>query len=270
MDKYLFTDGTGGVKEVHSKEELENLARAAPKPEWIRIWVFNSQEWIAYSDFKKTSTPKTKKENPATGSLRPSIRTGNQWLKKFMLFSVAGSALLLVYNFSRIKWRKASPVQIFAARPANVPYINNDSLVQEIEFIRGQKLDRTTKTNLGIRNGWPDRILLQLKSERDTSSAGSKFYNTEITIDNTTGYQLDKAIVKFSVWNNGERTRTDTLEFSNISYAAPSKKIFQETFRGDSLSLSFETIKAKSFNFCYSADKTSNYGNTADRWYCRE
>jgi len=272
MEKYLFTDGTGGVKEVQSKEELDGLVRSAPKPELIRIWVFNTQEWIGFADFNQPVSVKNRKEIPVAKNTAPASRSrnGKQWLKKFLAFSITGSAIILVYNFTRIEWKKALPVHIYAVRPENVPLIDNDSLVNSIELTRGQKLDRTTKTNLRIRNDWPNRILLQLKSERDTSSAGTRFYQTEVIIDNTTGYMIDQAIVKFTVWKNGRSQQSDTLQFKNVSYALAAQRQLNGIFKGDSLSVSFQSIKAKSFNFCYSLDKKSNYGSVSDKWYCRE
>jgi hypothetical protein len=273
MEKYLFADGTGGVKEAHSKEELDQLIQAAPKKELVRIWVFNTPEWLSYSDFSKSRNGHTKKERPAAvveRKLPVKSLAGKQWLKKFLFFSFTGSAIFLVYNFTRIEWKKAAPVRVIAGRPANSPLINTDSLVQVIEFTRGQKVDRTTRTNLRIRNGWPDRVLLRVDSDRDTSSAGTRFYNTEVTIDNTTGYTIDQAVVKLSIWKKGSLNTSDTLVFNNVGYAFPSRRIMTNNYKGDSISVSFQTIKAKSFNFCYSADKTSNYGNVNDRWFCRE
>ncbi len=288
MEKYLFVDETGGVREVQSKEELNSLIQSAPRADSIRIWVFNTHEWISYADFSrnhkgnsprvrtngKQSTSPTKKDDPvlpaANGEeyMRPS--NGKHWLKKLLFFSLAAVAIFLVYNFTLIDWKKASSLNITADHPANVPPVDTDSIIQTIERYRGQKLDRTTRTNLRIRNGWPDRILLQLHAERDSSSAGSRFYNIELSIDNTTGYNIDNAVVKLTTWKNMTVNSSDTLLFRNISYALVAKRLLKNSYRADSLSVSFQSIKARSFNFCYSADKKSNYGNAGDRWFCRE
>ena len=89
-------------------------------------------------------------------------------------------------------------MEITAARPNNVPLMDVDSLIQEIEFVRGQKLDRVTATNLRIRNTWPDRMQLKLKSERETANGDTKFYNVNLFIDNSTGYNIDQAIVELT------------------------------------------------------------------------
>ena len=288
MEKYLFVDNTGGVREVQSKEELNSLIQSAPRADSIRIWVFNTHEWISYADFSKN-----RNEIPGNGPTNGKQSNGNKkiadsvipatngeghitsfkrrhWLNKVLFFSLPAVALLLVHNFTLIDWKKASPLNITADHPANVPPVDTDSIIQTIEMFRGQKLDRTTRTNLRIRNGWPDRILLQLHAERDSSNAGSRFYNIELSIDNTTGYNIDNAIVKLTTWKNMTVNSSDTLLFRNISYALVAKRMLKNSYRADSLSVSFQGIKARSFNFCYSADKKSNYGNAGDRWFCRE
>ena len=271
MEKYLFTDGTNGVREVHSQEELKKIVESAARPDLIRIWVFNTHEWISCTDFNKQYSFSKKQTPDNTIIKRKQIAVpARRWLSKTLLFTITGAAIFLVYNFTRVEWKKAMPVSITADRPANVPLMDADSLIQEIEMTRGQKLDKITRTNLRLRNTWPERILLQLNAGRDTSSAGSRFHDVELTIDNTTGYNLDNAIVKLTAWKNNEVSATDTFRFGSISYAMPAKRIIKDSYRADSLSVSFSSLKAKAFNFCYSTDKKSNYGNNTDKWFCRE
>jgi hypothetical protein len=145
-----------------------------------------------------------------------------------------------------------------------------DSLVREIEFMRNQKLDKTTATNLRIRNTWPDRMQLKLKSDRQASNGDVKFYNVSLFIDNSTGYNVDQAIVELARWKNNEVTGRDTVQFNFVGYAQPSTRLIPGEYRGDSLSVSFLSLRSKAFNFCYAAEKESNYGNLNDRWFCRE
>src|SRR5436190_19373270 len=206
MDKYLFTDGNG-VKEVQSKEELQALTAAANKPELIRIWAFNTNEWISYSRFTNGNKPEPlKKINGAAKAIEAPVAkrssNGLRGLKRFMAFIVAGTVIFLIYNFTKISWEKAGPLNITADRPANVPYINMDSLFQSIEVSRGVIIDKVTKTNLRIRNTWPDRIILQLAADHDISSAGNKYYNIQLSIDNSTGYNIDKAVAKLTIWKD--------------------------------------------------------------------
>jgi hypothetical protein len=195
---------------------------------------------------------------------------GKHWLKKFLLAGTAAAGAFLIFNFTKIKWTKAAPVNITAARPFNVPVMDIDSLILTIEDDRGVFLDRSTRTNLRLRNTWPDRIELRLKSERETSNGGSRYYHAEVSIDNTTGFNLDEAVVKLCVWKNGKMNATDTLRFNNIRYDKPASRQLGETYRGDSIAVCFESIRAKPFNFCYSATVKNNSGNYNDRWFCRE
>jgi hypothetical protein len=279
MEKYLFTDGTNVVREAQSKEELHTLIQSSGDPGKIRIWIFSTNEWITYTEFSKRSVAKVvplkkatikeaKKQEPVVVTQKHSRK--NTGAVKFFIAILTGAAIFLVYNFTRVKWHTASPLQITAARPENSPLVNVDSLVQAIEITRGQKLDKVTLTNLRIRNTWPDRIELKLKTDRDTSQAGNKFYNVEISIDNSTGYNIDNAVAELKDWKNGMVNSADTIHFSNIGYSALSNKKLDTEYRGDSLSISFLSIQARSFNFCYSFDKESNYGNLNDRWFCRE
>ena len=266
--------------EVQSQEELETLIESAEQPDKVRIWLFSSNEWISYAAFRIQIPPVRRKEKPVAVNSNTSVassellqknhpkRTGSRWLKKVLYFTGATAGVFLVFNFTKIKWEKAEPVNTAAARPANVPDMDIDSLIYEIEDSRGQSLDRNTRTNLRLRNTWPDRILLQIAADRETSGAGSRFYNLDVSIDNTTGFNLDNAVVKLSVWNNKKVSLTDTLHFSSIKYDKLSKRELDYRYKGDSISVSFEIIKAKSFNFCYAAAAKNNSGNYNDRWFC--
>jgi len=278
MEKYLFTDGTNAVREVQSEEELQTLIQSSGDPGKIRIWVFSTSEWITCTEFSKNTVAKiipldktvSKEEDKRvpTPVPKPSRKYGG--LIKLFIAVVAGLAIFLVYNFTRIKWSTATPLEIAAPRPANVPLLDVDSLIQFIEYTRGQKLDRVTSTNLRIRNTWPDRIQLQLKTDRDISQAGTKFYNINITIDNSTGYNIDNAVVEFKNWKNGQLDKADTIRFDYVGYAAPATRNIPGEWKGDSLSVSFLSLRSKAFNFCYAAGKESNYGNLNDRWFCKE
>jgi hypothetical protein len=279
MQKYLFTDGTNGVREVQSDEDLQKLIQSSGDTGKIRIWVFNTNEWITYTEFSKQANAKllplkkpVYKEEKKNGTVvKPQPARGYNSLTRLFAALVIAVAIFLVYNnFTRIKWSKAPPLEITAARPDNVPVMNIDSLIAEIEYSRGQKIDKVTATNLRIRNTWPDRIQLQLKTNRDTSQDEVKYYSVDLSIDNSTGYNIDQAVIELNIWKNSGISSTDTFHFKNIGYAAPAKRSVEKEFRGDSLSVSFLSLRSKAFNFCYAAGKESNYGNLNDRWFCRE
>jgi hypothetical protein len=91
-----------------------------------------------------------------------------------------------------------------------------------------------------------------------------------LTIDNSTGYQVDQADVKLTVWKNEEPSYTDTISFSNFGYSRPVRRVVDGIQEGDSISVAFSSIRSRVFNFCYSEDKKSNYGNYNDRWFCKD
>jgi hypothetical protein len=275
MEKYLFNDGTNVIREVESESELQVLINSAADPNKARIWMFNTSEWITVSAYNKSRikpSPKEKKLVPAEVEIIKAPRNSSHRLliKKGLIFLLGCVVIFLIYNFTRVTWSKASAIVVLPERPANSPVMNIDSLIETIEWSRGQKLDKVTRTNLRIRNTWPDRIQLKLSSDRDTSSSGgTKYYNLSMSLDNSTGYQVDEAVSEFQVWSKGNKVHSDTLVFSNVGYAYPSERKLEGEFKGDSLSVMFLTIRSRSFNFCYSSEKESNYGNFNDRWFCR-
>lgn len=273
MEKFLFTDGSGSVKEVQSQEELEELLRSAEQPDKTRIWLFNNNEWISYAAYRKIFPATKKKETalvPVNETATVKTNGKKRWLKSFLFFVLLSGGAFLIFNFTKIRWKKAEPLNTIAARPANVPVMDIDSLISDIENDRGISIDKSTKTNLRLRNTWPDRIELKLRSEKETSSAGSRFFDINLSIDNTTGFNIDNAVVKLSVWKNNKLNVSDTLRFNNIRYDKLLTRALDAVYRGDSLSVSFESIRAKAFNFCYSAAVKNNSGNYNDRWFCRE
>jgi hypothetical protein len=266
-----------GVKEVQSLEELKNLIESAEQADKIQIWQFNTNEWLRLNEFQKKNPFISKKEKTSSvviGNKQPLINTSpakrKGWLKKSLYIIGLAISLFLVFNFTRIKWKKADPVNIAAIRPDNVPSMDIDSLIYEIENERGVSLDRSTKTNLRLRNTWPERILLQLAAEQETSSIGSRYFNVDLSIDNTTGFNIDNAVVKLLLWKGNKVHTMDTIQFNSIGYDKVQRRKFEKAFRGDSISISFESIKAKAFNFCYSAGIKNNSGNYNDRWFCRQ
>ncbi len=284
MNKFLFTDGTNGVVEVQSLEELEILVDNAIQVDKIKIWLFSSNEWISYAAFRKQHPAVNRKVKPVVfndkvaanhsqGIIRTDYKLHPQkkkhWIKKYLFLVAATAGIFLVFNFTKIKWEKAEPLNTSAVRPANVPEMNIDSLIEEIEYTRAQPLDRNTKSNLRLRNTWPERILLQLMAAREMNGSSSRFFNVTVSVDNTTGFNLDTAVVKLSVWNGKRVVHTDTLQFSNIRYDKLAARELSNRYKGDSISIAFESIRAKAFNFCYSAATKNSSGNYNDRWFCR-
>lgn len=279
MKKFLFTDGTNGVREAQTEEELRQLIEAATDKDTVRIWIFSTSEWMSYATFCKEYPffQKVKKAAAATNGTQVILaatpvktRSRSRWIKKAFLYTAIGTGIFLIYNFTRINWEKAAPLNILAERPSNVPYMDIDSLITDIIYTRGQRIDKNTKFNLRLRNTWPEKIVLQASAEHEVSSAGDRYYHLTVSIDNATGSKLDKAVVRLMVWKNKRISSVDTLQFATIPYGQTMKRELPGTYRGDSISVAFESIVARSFNFCYSIDKDNNSGNYNDRWFCRE
>lgn len=274
MDKYLFTDNTHEIKEACSKEELFSYINSSTDAGKVRIWIFNSNEWLTYPAFIK-KYPDHKAANPGkvANAIPPPVvpRNGNRnWIRKTFLLTGTLAGALLIFNFTSAKWEKANPLRTSAGRPANVPLIDIDSLITEIEFTRSKLIDKGTRYNLRLRNNWPDYILLHLDAAKETKGTLSNFFNVSVSIDNATGFSLDNAEIKLQVWKNGKADRSESLPFNTIGYGKPSIETLAGPFRGDSLSVSFQSIKAKAFNFCYSSAAKNQSGNYNDRWFCRD
>ncbi|MCZ2459813.1 MAG: hypothetical protein LC128_09300 [Chitinophagales bacterium] len=282
MNKYLFNDGTNIIKEVHSTEELKSLLRSVSDPSRTRIWEFDTNEWVSYTDFAKAKnfsiTPVI-----APGMIVPPVIDQGEtetpgWkskIKKFIIVVVIISAAMLVYNFTHLRWESAGTINIVSPRPANTPDLNVDSLIQIIETQRGQSLDKVTKTNFRIRNTWPEMISLKLNGDKFSNRSTNKYDNLEIAVDNSTGYNLDDAVVQLNTWKkvsagNYVLNNKDTFRLTNIGYISPVKLKIENSYKADSISVSFSSLKSKAFNFCYSAEKESNYGNNNDKWYCKQ
>lgn len=273
MEKYLFNDGTNVIREVQSREALNALLAGVTDKEKASIWIYNTHEWMSYAAFMGAQPASEKnadrqKQTDPSPVLKPAPRHF-RWLRNAALAFIAIAGILLVYNFTRVKWTSLEPLTVVPVRPDNSPFINIDSLVQTIEWSRGQKLDKVTRTNLGIRNNWPDQILLKAQVSRDSSTAGTRFHDLLITLDNATGYQLDEVVAEWSIWKDQRLVSSDTIRFEKINYTAPLQRTVVGEFRGDSLSVKVERIRARVFSFCYAADKKSNSGNLNDRWFCR-
>ncbi len=271
MNRFLFTDGIQGVKEVQTASELRSMVEETGHPEKVRVWIFNSNEWISYAAFlQQYPTPPGLQKTSARIITETETSKSNphKWLKKFLFLVLLTSGAFLIFNFTNVKWTKVEPLRSTAVRPANTPVLNIDSLISTIEFERQKTLDRNTRINLRLRNSWPERILLKLNATKETSSAGTRFSELNISIDNTTGYFIDQAIVNLKVWNNGKASDADTLLFNGIRYDQLALRQVKRIIKADSVSLSFGSIKAKAFNFCYSADVKNNSGNYNDRWFC--
>ncbi|HRX94627.1 MAG TPA: hypothetical protein P5158_10935 [Chitinophagaceae bacterium] len=279
MEKFLFTDGVNAVQELHSANELRKLLATTPDKAAVSIWLFNSSEWLSYEKFiRQFPLFKIEKPTPQNGSkgfvpdtaiiVKPAPK--KKWFRRVAIYLLAASSILLVFNFTKAKWEKTESLTINAVRPDNVPVMDVDSLIQDIEITRNEKIGKNTRNNLRLRNTWPDRILLKASVSVEKNKAGNRYTAPVITIDNTTGYPLDQAVVQLITWKKNEISSLDTLHFSDVTFNGAISRKLPGSYRGDSLSISFVSIKAEAFNFCYDAGVENRSGNYNDRWFCRE
>ena len=87
MEKYLFNDGMNGVREVQSREELQQLAENTDS-RLAKVWVYSSNEWISLAELrtlfpapaaqKRNGTAKEKglSQKPAPRAARNTFGTG--------------------------------------------------------------------------------------------------------------------------------------------------------------------------------------------------
>ena len=274
MDKFLFTDGTNGVREAYSKEELLSLVHSAANPATTRIWIYSSHEWTDYHSFLSQHPGFEKEEkrtalNVVTDGPAGS-RRGRSWMQRSFFFLAVLTGALLVFNFTSAGWEPVTPLRSEAARPVNVPVMDMDSLIAEIEAIRSRPLDKSTRNNLRLRNNWPEYIFLRLRAEKEVKGTITRFLKVELSIDNASGFIIDQASVQLQLWRNGKGYPSDTLQFTGMRYDGMQVRRLDRIFRCDSISVSFRTIRAKAFNFCYTNGRDNPAGNYNDRWFCRD
>lgn len=49
--KFLFNDGSGKIRELSSKEELDYYISISPDKNKCRIWLYRSSHWIGYEEY---------------------------------------------------------------------------------------------------------------------------------------------------------------------------------------------------------------------------
>lgn len=285
--KFLFNDGSGSVREVHSEEELNILINNTSQKQLIRIWLFNSSQWISYNDYLRIQKPSPLKKFQVP-LIEESVATEEQnqtaaprKITKFLTTvkvvvisaAIIGIATVVAFALMKKEWLEPSSAIVYADRPENSPTINTDSLVAVIQETEFRILEKLTKTNLRLRNNWPDKIVLSLaysKSQNANDNTRFRFDHTTINLENTTGYDLDNAVVEVKVWRLHQNVLTDTFHFAAVRHAIPAVKDTGKEYQGDSISLNFQKIRSYGLNFCYTYDLPSVSGNPNDKWFCKD
>src|SRR5688572_24344992 len=220
--KFLYNDGSGKIREVSSKEELDYYLSISPDKNRVRIWLFHSSSWISYQEYlkavildretsngkretgipAKSTTPivETPKPVKAEAILSPFITEPAPPVKEkiprpptvtkplqiilnicIVLVVAGGVYAALFYN--KKEWTEPRSFEVTAARPANTPELNVDSLIQTVEVKELRTLDKLTKMNLSLRNNWPEKIVCSLQGAQEKhlkKDSINRFRNLEL------------------------------------------------------------------------------------------
>jgi len=317
--KFLYNDGSGKIREVSSKEELDYYLSISPDKNRVRIWLFHSSSWITYQEYVKagignrqsaigneTSNVKREMEKRPVIITTPIVETPHQAkaetaeppfifgpaptakekttrpqtvtkplqiiLNICIVLVVAGGVYAALF-YNKKEWTEPGSFETTALRPANVPDLNLDSLIQMVEVKELRTLDKLTKMNLRLRNNWPEKVVLTLQGERQKhlkKDSVLRFNNLQMIVKNFSGYELDAAVVAVNVWDNGEVSKVDTFRLTNIGSRDPYTQNIPNTYKGDSLTVHFYSIRSFGLNFCYSYDEPTISGNPNDKWFCKD
>lgn len=301
--KFLYNDGSGKIREVSSKEELDYYIGISPDKSRIRIWLYHSSKWMDYQEYLKTAIAnrqsamdrapaavkqQTAKVEPVVPPFTPSppppvvkekkprpqtVTKPLQIILNICIVLVVAGGVYAALFYSNKEWTEPLVFDITAPRPENAPEINMDSLIQTIEVKELRTLDKLTKMNLRLRNNWPDKIVLTLQVEMRRQlkkDSLREFRNLKWTVKNFSGYEIDEAVAALNVWRNGEVSKQDTFRLTGIGYREPFTMNIPNTYKGDSLTVNFYSIRSFGLNFCYSYEQPNISGNPNDKWFCKD
>jgi hypothetical protein len=299
--KFLFNDGSGKIREMSSKEELDYHVSISPDRDKIKIWLYHSSSWISYQEFLKkapsnwqtlngkaetvkpvqvdilvTETPKSftspvvkeKKQRP------PTVTKPLQIVLNICIVLVVAGGVYAALFYNTKEWTESRIYEAKAVRPANAALVNVDSLIHTIEVKEMRTLDKLTKMNLRLRNNWPEKIVLSLQGQQQKhlkKDSTLRFNELQCIVKNFTGYEIDEAVVSINVWKDGAMKTQDTFRLQHIGYRGePYTQTISNTYKGDSLTIHFQSIRSFGLNFCYSYEKPTISGNPNDKWFCKD
>jgi hypothetical protein len=78
-------------------------------------------------------------------------------------------------------------------------------------------------------------------------------------------------VVSINVWKNGVVKTQDTFRLQQIGYRGePYTQTIPNTYKGDSLTIHFQSVRSFGLNFCYSYEEPTISGNPNDKWFCKD
>lgn len=301
--KFLYNDGSGKVREVASKEELDYHLGISPDKSKVRVWLYHSSKWITYEDYLKSAsgfktikeepptqieTPKPVKTAPVVSPFVPSpppsahkekrvrpqtVTKPLQFILNICIVLVVAGGVYAALFYNTKEWTEPNSFEVTAARPANSPPVHADSLIQTLEVKEMRTLDKLTKMNLRLRTNWPEKIVCSLQGAQEKhlkKDSIKRFRNLELIVKNFTGYELDDMVVAVEVWKKDEVVKTDTFHITSIGFREPHTQNITNSYKGDSLTVHIGSIRSFGLNFCYSYDKPTISGNPNDKWFCKD
>lgn len=298
--KFLFNDGSGKIRELSSKEELDYYISISPDKNKCRIWLYRSSHWIGYEEYLHRAATnrsqwngqhETVKPVPVVEKIAPiapppppvsrekkprpsTITKPLQLLLNICIVLVVAGGVYAALFYSTKEWTDPRSFDTVAVRPANTPPLNVDSLIYTIEVKEKRTLDKLTKMNLRLRNNWPEKIVLTLQGQQQVhlkKDSIHRFDNLQCIVKNFTGYTIDHAVVTLTVWRDGSTKTQDTFRLEQIDHRGdPYTLNIHNTYKGDSLTIQFRTIRSFGLNFCYSYEEPTISGNPNDKWFCKD
>ena len=162
----MYNDGSGKIREVSSKEELDYYLSISPDKNKVKIWLYHSSSWVSYQDYLKSignrqwaidkvetakpvaDSPKQVKEEtilnpyitePAPPPVKekitrpPTVTKPLQIILNICIVLVVAGGVYAALFYNTKEWTDPRRFETKAPRPANMPDLNMDSLIQIVE-----------------------------------------------------------------------------------------------------------------------------------------
>lgn len=298
--KFLFNDSSGKIRQMSSKEELDYHISISPEKHKVKIWLYHSSSWVSYQEYVKSSIVnretvngkgETEKPVQATVTVKtftpapppivkerkprpPTVTKPLQILLNICIVMVVAGGVYAALFYNKREWTEPKSFETITIRPPNAQSVNTDSVIHTIEVKEMRTLDKLTKMNLRLRNNWADKIVLTLQGQQEIhlkKDSILRFTKLQCIVKNFSGYEIDQAVVSINVWKDGVVKTQDTFRLQQIGYRGePYTQTISNTYKGDSLTIHFQSVRSFGLNFCYSYEEPTISGNPNDKWFCKD
>jgi hypothetical protein len=293
--KFLYNDGSGTIREVGSKAELDYYLSISPDKSRVRIWLFHNSSWITWQEYSKMDLVEVKQretivakpinevkevvapappiDKPKPARSKRTVTKPLQILLNICIVLVVAGGVYAALFYNTKEWSDEKAFEVTATRPENAPALSIDSIIHSLEVKEKKTLGTLTKMNLRLRNNWPEKIVLVLKGQRQQQlkkDSIHRFTKLEWIVKNSTGYEIDEAEAVVTVWKNGSAQTQDSYRITGIGLREPANLPIPNTYKGDSLTIHFKSLRSFGLNFCYTYDQPTISGNPNDKWFCKD